>query len=107
MVPIQMKWLGWTDANRMSISGERGAIRHEEATMTDMLDPDAVPVRKIRGICFVALDDIPEPYRQQFEAALRGSGCPVVEGYGECAYAQDWLDWSSGNWPWGGGPKES
>lgn len=73
--------------------------------MSNSLDPDAVPVRKTRGIRFVVINDIPEPYRQQFEAALRGSGCPVVEGYDDCAYAQDWLDWSSGNWPWDGGPQ--
>lgn len=73
--------------------------------MATNLDPSAVLVRETRGMRFVAIDDIPEPYRQQFEAALRGSGCPVVEGYGGCAYAQDWIDWSTGNWPWGGGPQ--
>ncbi len=75
--------------------------------MSSGLDPDAVPVRKTREIRFVVISDIPEPHRQQFEAALHGSGCPVVEGYSDCAYAQDWIDWSSGNWPWGRGSTDT
>lgn len=73
---------------------------------------NAVPIREIAGkrgpFRFVVLSDIPQPFRQQFRAALRGSGCPRVEGYDfdpeDCAYAQDWIDWASGNWHWGGIP---
>lgn len=35
----------------------------------------------------VALRDIPEPWRTQFAAALRGNACPVDDALGPCAYA--------------------
>jgi hypothetical protein len=65
---------------------------------------DIVPIRWAGKLRFVALDDIPEPFRQQFLKALLGSGCPGIEGFGQCAYAQDWIDWASGVWRWGGVP---
>jgi len=45
----------------------------------------------------VAFSDIPEPWRVQFFIALAGrnlacSGAPL----GPCAYADDWLQWLSG-----------
>ena len=75
---------------------------------------DAVPIRELNGwnrgaLHFVVLSDIPEPFRHQFRIALRGSGAPYIEGYDfapdDCAYAQDWIDWASGTWRWGGSPE--
>lgn len=48
---------------------------------------------------YVRLLDIPPPWQDAFRAALRGSGCPVVEGEGECAYGRDWADWLHGRFP--------
>lgn len=59
----------------------------------------AVPIHERNGRrYFVALDDIPEPWRGQFRSALFGSQCPVINGYGDCAYAWDWQDWVMGRW---------
>lgn len=59
----------------------------------------AVPVCDFRGRpYYIRLKDIPEPWRQQFERAIFGSACPVIEGEGACAYAHDWKSWVSGNW---------
>lgn len=72
--------------------------------MTLLHGLDAVPVRQADRVRFVALEDIPEPFRQQFWKALLGSGAPVIEGFENCAYVQDWIDWASGNWRWGSRP---
>lgn len=59
----------------------------------------AVPVHDHKGHpYFVALDEIPEPWREQFKRALHGSGCPVFEGFGQCAFARDWQTWVQGKW---------
>lgn len=47
---------------------------------------------------FVALDEIPEPWRGQFWAALYGCACPVFEGFQRCAFAWDWEVWVRGKW---------
>jgi hypothetical protein len=47
---------------------------------------------------FIVVDDIPEPWRSQFKQALRGSACPQVMGFAECAFAVDWTDWVNGAW---------
>lgn len=47
----------------------------------------------------VALRDIPEPWRTQFTAALKGSACPVDASLGPCAFAWDWAAWTKGDWP--------
>lgn len=58
-----------------------------------------VPIRERNGRRdFVAIDDIPEPWRGQFRLALFGSQCPAVDGYGDCAYAWDWQDWVMDHW---------
>ena len=48
---------------------------------------------------YVRLTDIPQPWRDTFRAALRGSCCPAVDGEGECASATDWKDWIKGDFP--------
>lgn len=55
----------------------------------------AMPVHEHEG-CFVALDKIPEPWRGQFWDALYGCACPVVDGFGRCAFAWDWEVWVRG-----------
>ena len=58
-----------------------------------------VPVHDREGRpYFVALEEIPEPWRKQFLGALYGSGCPVVEGFECCAFAWDWQTWVHGKW---------
>ncbi len=57
----------------------------------------AVPVHEYRGEpYFVAVEEIPEPWRKQFCAALHGSGCPVMEGFIWCAFVWDWQQWVHG-----------
>jgi hypothetical protein len=48
---------------------------------------------------YVRLADVPSPWQDRFRAALRGSGCPVITGEGECAYAWDWQEWLQGFFP--------
>ena len=67
----------------------------------------AVPVREYRGRPFyVRIEDVPAPWRQQFERALIGSAQPVIDGAGACAHAYDWKSWANDTW-YGGrnGPK--
>jgi hypothetical protein len=58
-------------------------------TVADQLAAVAVHVREGRPY-FVVVDDIPQPWRDQFRAALYSSACPVIDGYDWCAYAWDW-----------------
>jgi hypothetical protein len=54
----------------------------------------AVPVQERDGRPFyVIVDDIPQPWRDQFWEALRGSQCPTVEGVERAAYVWDWQSW--------------
>ena len=54
----------------------------------------AVPLRDHNGKpYYVDLADIPQPWRDQFLAALRGSQIPVIEGVERAAYAWDWQQW--------------
>lgn len=46
--------------------------------------------------------DIPEPFQSQFRKAMIGSTVPSA--CGNLYYAEDWLDWASGNWRWGDKP---
>ena len=58
----------------------------------------AVPVHDQEGRpFFVDLNDIPQPWRDQFSGALYGSQCPVVHGVESAAYAWDWQSWVSGS----------
>lgn len=63
-----------------------------------------VPIREHKGRpYFVLMEDIPEPWRSQFTAALRGSGCPSFADIGPCAYEWDWTEWlARGRWGDGG-----
>ncbi len=54
----------------------------------------AVPVHEIDGRpYFVALREIPQPWREQFTAALYGCACPVFEEHGPSAFFADWDTW--------------
>jgi hypothetical protein len=60
----------------------------------------AVPVHTRAGqSAFVRIMDIPNPWRNQFIAALHGSACPVVDGAGPVAFAHDWQAWTETRWP--------
>lgn len=68
---------------------------------------DAVPVHWHAGRpYFVRLAEIPEPWRGQFLAELRGSATPALPGEGQLAHVQDWLDWVNGRWPGRTGPAD-
>ena len=56
------------------------------------------------GSSFIELSDIPQPWRTQFETALRGSGAPAPGPDGHRAWAQDWEAWLSGKWAGRPGP---
>lgn len=47
---------------------------------------------------YVVLAEIPQPWRDQFQQALRDSACPLVEGVGHCAYDHDWQAWVRDEW---------
>lgn len=64
-----------------------------------------VPVHQRGSKAFVVLAEIPEPWRAQFAAALRGSAAPRVDGAGPCAWAWDWQQWAAGTWHQRPGPQ--
>lgn len=71
--------------------------RRESMTRDELLA--TVPVRRTaEGSAYVALADIPAPWRHQFEQALHGSAAPAVPGVGPCAWLTDWQQWVMGNW---------
>lgn len=47
---------------------------------------------------YVVQAEIPQPWREQFQQALRGSACPLVEGVGHCACDHDWQAWVRDEW---------
>lgn len=61
--------------------------------------------RPVGRSAYVVLAEIPQPWRDQFQEALRGSACPVVEGAGPCAHAHDWQSWVRGEWYGRPGPR--
>jgi hypothetical protein len=69
----------------------------------------AVPIRiwqltpESSEIEFVSLDDIPEPFLGQLDADMRANQVPVVPGYAQCIFAQDWQLWVQGHWYGGAG----
>jgi len=66
----------------------------------------AVPVHEYEGRPFyVNLAEIPQPWRDQFWAALYGSQCPKIEGVERAAYAWDWDCWVHGSWYGRHGPE--
>ncbi|RQS08667.1 hypothetical protein [Burkholderia sp. Bp8998] len=61
---------------------------------------ETVPMIEHNGRPYaVRLKDIPQPWQDQFRAALRGSACPVIPGEPMCAFAWDWRDWTLGTFP--------
>jgi len=67
----------------------------------------AVPIHMRNGRAYlIAIQDIPEPWRLQFENALNGSVCPVSPILGRCAFAWDWVAWVNGNWAGRVGPMD-
>lgn len=59
----------------------------------------AVPVLEKGGRAYlIAIDTIPQPFRDQFARDLRGSACPIDERRGPCAFAWDWAAWCRGEW---------
>ncbi len=58
----------------------------------------AVPVHLKDGFpYYVDLDEIPQPWRDQFYQALYGCQCPLIEGVRQAAYAWDWQSWAEGS----------
>lgn len=53
----------------------------------------SVEIRLHPMFSFISIDDIPEPWREQFLQYQYGSQCPVVDGLGPCAYSWDWKKW--------------
>jgi len=54
----------------------------------------SVLIRKAEGgRNYVDLADIPQPWQEEFWAALHGCGRPIVEGVERAAYAWDWEGW--------------
>ncbi|MGZ2747537.1 hypothetical protein [Burkholderia stagnalis] len=68
----------------------------------NIVSAPTAPLIERAGRAFaVRLSDIPQPWRDSFRIALRGSACPALDGEGECAYAWDWQDWLQGTFPRG------
>lgn len=66
----------------------------------------AVPIREHLGHHYVRVDDVPQPWRKQFEEALYGSAFRAVPGeLCVSAYPHDWLAWVNGRWAGRPGPK--
>lgn len=58
----------------------------------------AVPLYEYQGRKYVCVEDVPEPWRQQFAAALTGSACALVPEKGVCAFPHDWDAWVRNQW---------
>ncbi len=65
----------------------------------------AVPVRESQGRLYVRIDDVPEPWRQQFAKAMIGSAFIAVQGE-TCItpHAHDWNAWVHDQWHNRSGP---
>lgn len=86
------------DATRQRFASVWDAIEDDTAEAEKMKRLSAlravVPVHERDGRpLYVILDDIPQPWRDQFWAALRGSQCPKVKGVERAAYVWDWQSW--------------
>ncbi|WP_390623000.1 hypothetical protein ACEQUB_01680 [Ralstonia syzygii] len=59
----------------------------------------AVPIRESQGRLYVRMDDVPEPWRQQFAEAMIGSAFIAVKGE-TCItpHAHDWDTWVRDQW---------
>lgn len=58
----------------------------------------AVPFYEYRNRSHVCVEDVPEPWREQFAVALAGSACVLVPGKGVWAFAHDWHAWVRDQW---------
>ncbi|WP_230459323.1 hypothetical protein [Burkholderia ubonensis] len=94
----------WREGSTAPATGDKIALNFRLNQLGQAAERLAAP-RAVRVIehegrpYYVRLADVPQPWRDQFRAALRGSGCPVIAGEGECAYASDWSDWLRGSFP--------
>ena len=92
----------WTSAQKMARQEEiatlllqAGQALPRGMTRQELLA--SVPIRNAEGgRYYVDLADIPQPWRDEFWAALHGSGRPIVEGVERAAYAWDWEGWVCG-----------
>jgi hypothetical protein len=59
----------------------------------------AVPIRECQGHLYVRIDDVPEPWRQQFATAMTGSAFIAINGE-ICItpFAHDWDAWVRDQW---------
>src|SRR6218665_3509164 len=64
----------------------------------------SVPIHRPGSSSYVVLAEVPEPWRDQFAAALRGGAAPLIEGAGPCAWVRDWQQWGAGTWHQRPGP---
>ena len=58
------------------------------------------------GSAYVVLAEIAQPWRDQFQEALRSSACPLVEGVGHWAHEHDWQVWVRDEWYHRPGPSK-
>jgi hypothetical protein len=59
----------------------------------------AVPVREFHGRpVYIDVNDIPQPWRDQFKKETVGCGIPVIDGVERAAWAWDWKSWVNGSW---------
>ena len=92
----------WTPAQKMARQDEIVALLLQAGealpqALTRQEMQTSVPIRTAEGGCnYVDLADIPQPWREEFWAALHGFGRPIVEGVERAAYAWDWEDWVCG-----------
>ena len=92
----------WTPAQKMARQDEivalllqAGQALPRALTRQEVLA--SVPIRNAEGgRYYVDLADIPQPWRDEFWAALHGCGRPIVEGVERAAYAWDWEGWVCG-----------
>ncbi|MHA6862229.1 3'-5' exonuclease family protein [Ralstonia pseudosolanacearum] len=65
----------------------------------------AVPIWESQGRLYVRIDDVPEPWRQQFAAAMEGSAFIAIQGE-TCItpFAHDWNAWVRDQWDGRPGP---
>ena len=92
----------WTPVQKMARQNEivalllqAGEALPQALTRQEMLASE--PIRTAEGgRYYVDLADIPQPWRDEFWAALHGCGRPIVEGVERAAYAWDWEGWVCG-----------
>lgn len=92
----------WTPAQKMARQDEittlllqAGQAPPRALTRQEVLA--SVPIRNAEGgRYYVDLADIPQPWQEEFWAALHGCGRPIVEGVERAAYAWDWEGWVCG-----------